>query len=215
MMQQIGSVLEPIDERPGASKPDSAQGRDRRHSQKPKLDSGTNNDPLNKSNARFKAGLGQHKSRFQRLQDLYSIQLDASEKPEKLSLFFRMILNKQNQIDPEKLKPLVKQHFKDLTEVVWPPMRRMLGQIKQTINFPDFCKLVQTIVSMDAARTRQIFMSAVVDVNKDLQVCSGDLFMLLRLCQGSDISAKILMHDIKSILNTLETKRAKLGKADL
>lgn len=98
----------------------------------------------------------------------------------------------------------MKQHFEELTDLVWPTMRRMLGQIKQTITFPDYCKLVQSIVTTDVHRCRQVFMTTVADVNKDAQVCSGDLFQLLQLCNRSSAAGKILMNDVKTIIGVLE-----------
>lgn len=94
-------------------------------------------------------------------------------------------------------------------------MRRMLGSIRQTITFVDFCKLIQNIVSMDVQKCRALMMTLVADVNKDAQVDSSDLFKLLQLCNHSELASKMLLKDIKTIINVLDANRDEQGKADL
>lgn len=138
-------------------------------------------------------------SRSQRPADIYLDPNDADLKG------FYWLISTKTKLDPAKLYNMVKNHFEDQTDNVFPIIKKAFGNFKVGIAFKEFCIHLTRFISLDFRSCKELFFGY-LDLDKDKRVCETDLFKVLKSLTSFKMS-DLVVGDLISVLKKVNTLR--------
>lgn len=142
------------------------------------------------------------------------VTTEKGNKQTNLKRLYDKIINKQQKIDVKILRHLFNLEFEDLSDRVWPFVKKIFGgNFKSIITFPDFQKLIQQYVSQDAFTAKKTFFQF-LDTTKDGYICDIDVFENWKHLQ-SEIAVELLRKDVLILMREINIERGRQGKGSV